>query len=167
MTTDNWSQTLLRRLHGGPTYGLLLDLGAANYAILRRLVPALPTLGGRLSSHGPGQLPLYLDILEQTRYSTLLRLTHLFADDQPHGIAEPDLVMRAYHDAKQLEVLGLREGRFALGPSYQKPALENKWVVHTFVFKWLKYCEGRLAAFDISEPADKLISSAPNAGAVD
>jgi hypothetical protein len=129
-------------LAASPNVGGLMALCEENYATLMRLAPGLAALAGRLRSC-PGDLAeLSLVVVEQAPYTTTLRLTHVFRRDeageqQPY---EPDAVLRAYHDAGQVEVLSLRQTVLPILSHYDVPALAAKWRANLFVSKWLGYC---------------------------
>jgi len=124
--------------------GALMSLCEENYRLLLRMIPQLRSAQGELQSARMGGPDLHLEIIEQSRYTTLLRLTYLFpyADDQVHrvGEADPDALLRAYHDAGQVEVIDLLETALPLRRDYRSPALEAKWKVNLFLSKWLAYC---------------------------
>lgn len=129
-------------LAAAPNVGGLISLCEENYRALRRLAPALPQLSGQLRAQPEGQSGLLLTILEQAPYTTRLRLTHVFdqgAEDlaQPR---EPDAELRAYHDAAQVEILGLRQTILPVLSHYDAPALAAKWRANLFVSRWLGYC---------------------------
>jgi len=100
---------------------------------------------------------LHLRIIEQTPYTTLLRLTYEF----PHvdgGVADPDALLRVYHDAQQVEVEDLRQQALPTRRLYEAPGLENKWRLNLFVGRWLAFCvqQGHLFVGDVTalrEPA--------------
>lgn len=126
-----------------PTVGALMALYEENYALLGRLVPALPMRRGLLLSHRPGVVDLQLTIESQSPYTTLLRLTHVFGGDAAGRSAfgsDPDARLRAYHDARQVEVLALRQTALPLHADYQPPAFDSKWRVNLFLAKWLAFC---------------------------
>jgi uncharacterized protein YqiB (DUF1249 family) len=91
-----------------------------------------------------GGLDLHLEIIEQAPYTTLLRLTYFFPhnDGRVHRIpqADPDALLRVYHDAGQVEVLDLRQTSLPIRRNYQYPALETKWRANLFLSKWLAFC---------------------------
>lgn len=126
-----------------PTLGALLALCEENFFLLSRLAPQLRTRGGALVSRLKDGVDLHLSIEEQARYTTLLRLTYFFADgdlsDSGFG-ADPDARLRVYHDARQVEVLDLRQTALPRLAHYQAPALDSKWRVNLFLWKWLAYC---------------------------
>ena len=72
--------------------------------------------------------------------------------------ADPDALLRVYHDARQVEVEALRQQTLPTHRLYEAPGLMNKWRVNLFVFKWLVFClrQGHLFVDDVTalrEPA--------------
>lgn len=134
-----WPPQLLRLLCAEPTVGALMDLCEESYEHLRRMTPQLGHLDGRYRSSLAGHVDLHLEILEQTPYTTLLRLTYQF---EHAGTArpEPDAVIRAYHDARQVEVVELRQGELPLERLFQAPSLRNRWRANLFLSRWLSFC---------------------------
>ena len=130
---------LRRRLFRRPSVGDLLALCEENYASLHRLIPQLQQIHGQHRSRRPDHQDLHLTILEQTPYTTLLRLTYRFAQGE-HRAAEPDALLRVYHDARQVEVEDLRQQVLPTARLYGAPALINRWRVNVFVAKWLSFC---------------------------
>lgn len=132
---DNW-------LDSRPSMGDLLALCEENYHCLHSLVPQLKCLHGRHCSSRPDHQDLHLTIVEQTPYTTLLRLTYQF----PHpdgGMSEPDALLRVYHDARQVDVEDLRQQALPTRRLYEAPGLLNKWRLNLFVSKWLTFCIGQ------------------------
>lgn len=138
-------------LAAAPDVGGLMALCEENYGALMRLAPALPRLPrGPLRSKPAGGAELLLVVVEQSRYTSTLRLTHLLHADNPQGHtdghtggqppSEPDALLRAYHDAEQVEVLSLRQTVLPILSHYDRPALAAKWRANLFVSKWLSYC---------------------------
>jgi uncharacterized protein YqiB (DUF1249 family) len=125
-----------------PNVGGLMALCEENYAALLRLAPVLPQLGGSLISRRCGHADLLIRIVEQAPYTTTLRLTHRFGESETAGGCppEPDALLRAYHDAGQVEVLDLRQTVLPVLSHYQAPALAAKWRANLFLSKWLGYC---------------------------
>ncbi len=125
-----------------PTVGGLMALCEENYSVLLRLAPDLPSARGTLVSRRSDCAHLQLEVLEQSRYTTVLRLTHLFpaAESAACWLPEPDAVLKAYHDAGQVEVLDLRQTALPIFSHYRSPALLTKWRANLFVSKWLGYC---------------------------
>ncbi len=136
-------------LAGQPTVGAMLDLCEENYRLLSRLVPGM-------RQRGPGErarvslgAELQVSILEQTPYTTTLRLTYLFSDGEAASSrADPDARLRLYHDARQIEVLDLRQQALPVVAGYCAPSLQIKWRLNLFLSKWLGYCWRRGYCFD-------------------
>jgi len=128
-----------------PTVGTLMELCESNYQLLLRLAPALASLRGRHLSQRAKAADLHLQVLEQTAYTSLVRLTHYFVDD---GHCEPDAELRIYHDARQVEVVNLRQSALPMERLYDHPGLEQKWKANQFVARWLLFClsQGHLFA---------------------
>lgn len=128
-----------------------MSLCEENFVLFCRLAPQVAGQLGSLVSRGKGGLDLHLIVEEQSRYTTLVRLTHYFSGPGPGpslgsgperlGLAaDPDLRLRIYHDARQVEVESLRQTALPMGRDYQSPALEAKWKVNLFLAKWLRFC---------------------------
>jgi uncharacterized protein YqiB (DUF1249 family) len=124
------------------TFASLMDLYERNYIGIRRLIPLMPPAQTRQVSPLPGGLDLHLEVLERFRYTTELFLTYHF----PRGtgaVAEPDLRIRIYHDARLAEVMAAQlrhRPEFRIGEEDAKTQLSTRWQVNRFLYKWLNYC---------------------------
>ena len=138
-------------LDSRPTVGDLLTLCEENYRCLHNLVPQLRRLQGEHCSSRPDHQDLHLTILEQTRYTTLLRLTYRFSHVDG-GTSDPDALLRVYHDARQVEVEDLHQQALPTDRLYEAPGLVNKWRLNLFVAKWLAFClrQGHLFVDDVT-----------------
>ena len=116
-----------------------MEICDQNYRWVMRLAPGLASMSEVHQSRPHGTAPLHLEILEQTPYTTLVRLTHLFVHDGPPD-ADPDIRLRLYHDARQCEVISLRQSILPLDRLYHHPGLEQKWRANQFVDRWLQFC---------------------------
>jgi uncharacterized protein YqiB (DUF1249 family) len=146
-----YSERIHKLLVNSPSVGDLLELCEENYRCLHSLVPQLKRLQGKHCSSRPDHQDLHLTILEQTPYTTLLRLTYEF----PHadgGLSDPDVLLRVYHDARQVEVEDLRQQNLPTRRLYEAPGLMNKWRLNLFVAKWLAFCvrQGHLFVDDVA-----------------
>jgi uncharacterized protein YqiB (DUF1249 family) len=124
----------------------LMTLYESNYIRLRRLVPDLEQLAGSMISTVPGDCPLHLQVEERSRYTTTFRLTYFF-DEGDEQRADPDLIVRVYHDARLAEVRScarwhqhevLRLLRFNCTQQ-----LGDRWARNMMLNKWLDYCAER------------------------
>jgi len=123
-------------------FAWLMGLYAENHERLIRLFePAHLAPGIYGSSIGDG-LDLRLDVIEQHRYTTELRLTYAMQDPLT-GEPDPSAFLRVYHDARQVEASHCYVGRRwqdVLG-LYPPPSalLDHRLRMNTFLGKWLQY----------------------------
>ena len=123
-------------------FGWLMGLYAENFALLTRLFePADLAPGSWVSCIGDG-LDLRLDVLEQHRYTSELRLTYAIQDPLT-GEPDPSAFLRLYRDARQVEATHCYVGRRwqdVLG-MFPPPAelLDHRLRMNTFLGKWLHY----------------------------
>ena len=92
-----------------------------------------------------GCLPLYMHLQEQSPYTSTLRLTYRFVEPSgsvARSFAEPDLMLRVYHDARTAEVVsGLMHGQQRV--ERKTRGLDSSWHLNRFLYKWLKYLRYR------------------------
>lgn len=124
----------------------LMSLYESNYIRLAWLAPDLAGLLETQTSDVAGDCSLHLSVGERSRYTTTLRLTYLF--DDPAGLcADPDVLIRVYHDARLAEVQACaRWGRHpALNSIRSQLArdLGDRWLRNIMLNKWLDYCVER------------------------
>ncbi len=131
---------LNRLLRFKPTLGQLMDLCEENYRLLNRLAPDLAQMRGHYQSTDPRQVDLHLQVLEQSRYTSLIRLTYEFSTDEHGSRTAPDTTLRVYHDSAQLEIIELKDRHLFLKNNYQHPGLYLKWQANVFINKWLTFC---------------------------
>jgi uncharacterized protein YqiB (DUF1249 family) len=124
----------------------LMTLYESNYIRLRGLVGDVRRLAGTVVSCASGDLDLHLEVLEHSPYTTILRLTYLF-DDAGATVADPDLEVRVYHDARLAEAS--RCARWVRHPGLARlraglpAALGERWLRNMLLNKWLDYCVER------------------------
>lgn len=126
---------LLKRILKRRSFAGLMDLYEINYRLLQRLVPDLESIPGRAMSRVPDSPDLFLLVEERCRFTTMLHLTYYFTDHHGQRVADPDLQIRLYHDARQAEAVTCRPG--ATGT-----LLAEKWDSNLFLEKWLHYALG-------------------------
>ena len=121
----------------------LMTLYESNYIRLRRLAGDVRMLSGKLLSSAPRECDLHLTVVEHSRYTSILRLTYLF-QDASGPVADPDLELRVYHDARLAEASGC--GRWVMHPGLRhiratlSVALGERWLRNMMLNKWLDYC---------------------------
>lgn len=134
-----WTGQLKRLLSAPPTVGALMSLCEENYAHLLRMAPELKAMAGSQCSRRAGHMDLYLQVLEHTPYTSLIHLTYYF-DHHDGQQPDPDVVLRVYHDARQVEVQELNQQVLPMERLFEAPGLLNKWRANLFVSKWLAFC---------------------------
>lgn len=154
-------------------FGNLMELYEKNYMQLRLLVPELKD--GPITtaiSVVPGCLTLYMQVTEQSPYTSTIRLTYRFVDNEgttSRASFEPDLTIRVYHDARSAEVLsGLLHGQQHVQRTTR--SLDDSWKLNRFLFKWLRYllfrghrfslCSEKNDWVDLEEDQKRVLSKA-------
>ena len=123
-------------------FGWLMALYTENHAQLVRLFePADLAAGAYVSDIGDG-LPLHVDVIEQHRYTTELRLSYAMRDPVT-GEPDPSAYLRLYHDTRQLEATHCYIGRrwqdvIGMFPPPEQ-ILDHRLRMNTFLGKWLQY----------------------------
>jgi len=126
--------------------GWLMALYAENHQRLEQLFePRRLQAGIHRSSVGDG-LDLRVEVLEQHRYTTELRLTYAMQDPLT-GEPDPSAYLRAYHDTRQVEATHCYVGRrwqdaIGLYPTTEQ-MLGHRFRMNTFLGKWLEYLGGQ------------------------
>lgn len=132
------------------TFVGLMTLYESNYVRLGWLAPNLEKLQGESVSAVPGDCRLSLRIDERGRYTTTFTMTYLF-DTVAGPIADPDLQIRVYHDAKLAEVLhAARWHRHEVLASLRaglREQVSDRWRRNMMLNKWLDYCVERRHRF--------------------
>jgi uncharacterized protein len=131
----------------------LMSLYESNYIRLAWLVPNLNTVSGTLVSEVKGDCPLHLVMTERSRYTTTLSLTYLF-EEEGGIVADPDLQIRVYHDARLAEVQACarwhRHNVLESLRSQLTRELGDRWLRNVMLNKWLDYCVERGHRFPAS-----------------
>ncbi|MBW3549903.1 MAG: DUF1249 domain-containing protein [Proteobacteria bacterium] len=126
--------------------GWLMGLYAENHTRIERLFAPAKLARGRYLSQVDDQLDLHLDVIEQHRYTTELRLSYAMTDPQT-GEPDPSAYLRLYNDARQVEATHCYIGRRwqdVIG-MYPPPArlFGHRLRMNTFLGKWLEYLAER------------------------
>jgi uncharacterized protein YqiB (DUF1249 family) len=92
----------------GSFSGLML-LYESNYLKFQSLIGALGPQDARWISRVNGDNDLYLERTLVERYTTTLRLTYYLRDSEGAEVKDPDITVRIYHDASQVEAVACRQ----------------------------------------------------------
>lgn len=127
-------------------FAWLMALYAENHAKIAGLFPVRTLAPGRWVSDVGDGLPLHIDVIEQHRYTSEMRLSYAIADPVT-GEPDPSAYLRLYHDASQLEATHCYVGRrwqdvIGLNPTPQR-LLGHRMRMNTFLGKWLQYLAER------------------------
>lgn len=134
------------RVPGLSRFGWLMGLYAENFRRITRLFePADLHAGVYLSRIGDG-VDVRLEVIEQHRYTTELRLSYAMLDPVT-GEPDPSAHLRLYRDARQAEATHCYVGRRwqdVIG-MYPPPAevVDHRMRMNTFLGKWLQYLAER------------------------
>jgi uncharacterized protein YqiB (DUF1249 family) len=147
------------------TFVSLMTLYESNYIRLRGIVDDVRGLSGHAVSRTPADCDLHLEVLEHAPYTSILRLTYLFGDTGDE-LADPDLELRVYHDARLAEAS--RCSRWVRHPALRSirsatsAALGDRWLRNMMLNKWLDYLHDRGHRFDriIASPRPAVHESA-------
>ena len=114
-----------------------MDVYEQNYILLRRLLPDKENIPESWVSHVAGHLDIHLWVLERAKFTTTLRMTYQFSNNN-RAEYEPDLTVRIYHDARTAEAMSaIIHGK----PRKMRHAstLEWRWSLNRFLNRWLRY----------------------------
>jgi hypothetical protein len=124
----------------------------SNYLKLDRLVGEFPNrkTSNRKAirtSSTPLDCDLHLEVLRREPYTTTLRMTYWFEErtgaNAVERIADPDLTVRVYHDARLAEAVAARIVHRHpllqdLDPA-RTAELDRRWRINMMLNKWLDY----------------------------
>jgi len=128
------------------TFAALMELYEINYIYMRRLAPDLARVDGASEiSVSRAGVALRLEVLERSRYTSTVLLTHRFESEEG-AESMPDLTVRVYHDARAAEVLTARRD------AVRDPEgdLEWRWRMNRFLNRWLRFTLGEGHGFRLS-----------------
>lgn len=135
----------------------LMEMYEANYIYLRKFCGLKNDIPPVAVSRIANGMDLYLQVLEQTKYTTTIALTYYFVDHSTAFSAYPDLKIRIYYDALQAEVLSQTYKR--QDPNFHafnhriSPSLVKRWRMNRFLYKWLSYCDRQGHSFNPKHPS--------------
>ncbi len=129
----------------------LMTLYESNFIRLGWVVSGLKELSASQVSTVDGDCALRLRVLERGPYTTTLSLAYLF-NVEGEFVADPEIGVRVYHDARLVEALGpaRRTAHPALGRIQERvhrftlgAARDSRWKLNVMLNKWLEYCAER------------------------
>ncbi|MDG1462782.1 MAG: DUF1249 domain-containing protein, partial [Gammaproteobacteria bacterium] len=131
------------------SFGGLMTLYEANYIKLEQILAKQRFEPGEYVSSVADDCPLYLSVLDLTRFTCSFRLTYRFQQNS-ETVADPDLLGRIYYDARMVEVKGWsvhhrHEAIVSIASTLQGKGnnIERRWVYNMMLSKWLDYIQGK------------------------
>jgi len=146
MLTD--SNIVPECIYGPGSFGGLMALYEGNFIKLNHLLGDIRRgAGDRYRSADTADCDLYLTIESSVKYTQVLRMTYLFLDEEFAAenrlIADPDLGVRVYLDARLVEVAGwAAHHKHEVLKSLQRRftrELDRRWANNMMLCKWLDY----------------------------
>jgi len=125
----------------------LMTLYESNYIKLTHLVGRLGAapcaVPDPVVSLSEQDCDLYLELLRREPYTTTLKLTYWFEEASGEPVADPDLTLRVYHDARLVEAATAREEHYhhklqELARTHSLE-LDRRWRKNIMLNKWLDY----------------------------
>ena len=121
----------------------LMTLYESNHARLKQLLGNLRRVPAAAVSASPADLPLHLRVHSRSRYTTDLHMTYWF-QEHDRSVADPDLMLRIYHDARLVEALSCADAprHVALRGLWRAAVagMEQRWNLNILLNKWLEFC---------------------------
>ena len=137
------SEIVLPRATRPRSFTALMSLYESNFVRLGWLLGDLADLGGYYRSTVSDNLTLHASVQDVQRYTTTFRMTYRFAVNGQR-IADPDLEVRVYHDARLAEAMrcysSLRNDVLRSFDLDAGTELQQRWTRNTMLNKWLEYC---------------------------
>jgi uncharacterized protein YqiB (DUF1249 family) len=131
----------------------LMTLYESNYLRLNQWLPQLSAMQGDYLSNPAGDCSLLCRIEEHGKYTTTFLLTYQF-ESVAGTFGDPDLRVRAYHDAHVAEVLSCarwhQHNVLASIRHTLQMQLCDRWLRNVMLNKWLDYCIGRGHQFTLA-----------------
>lgn len=127
----------------------LMTLYESNYLKLQQLAGELLTGLRDCVSMTDADCDLHLNVIVRDPYTTTFKLTYWFeqfvdgAAGAPQMVADPDLSLKAYHDARLLEAVSLaahhRHEKLRELAMSHADELDRRWQRNMLLNKWLDY----------------------------
>ncbi|MEM7400633.1 MAG: DUF1249 domain-containing protein [Pseudomonadota bacterium] len=139
----------------------LMEMYEGNYIRLRKMLGKKVSMPEVAVSRIAKGMDLYLQVLEQTKYTSTIALTYYFADTDQGFLAYPNLKIRIYYDALQAEVMSqsyrrknkLNDPNFHAFNHQLDATLLKRWRMNRFLYKWLHFCDRQGHSFILHQKA--------------
>jgi uncharacterized protein len=125
------------------TFTGLMTLYESNYIKLHNLASGFDWPREVVVSACTDDNDLHATLVRREPYTTTLKLTYWFPEPDGAAVADPDLILRVYHDARLVEAVSGRDSHchhklreLALGSGAE---LDRRWRVNMMLNKWLDY----------------------------
>lgn len=140
------------------SFAALMSLYESNFIRLNWLIQEPQKFIGEQQSSVPGDCTLHLRLLERTRHTSTLHMTYMF-EDSGQWIADPDMTIRIYHDARLAEAMACsRVHRHEILRQFDtgcRQEVDRRRVRNSMLNKWLEYC---------AETGHRFVAIGPAAG---
>ena len=137
----------------------LMEMYEGNYIRLRKLLGDKDSMPSVAVSRITNGMDLYLQVLEQTKYTSTIALTYYFSGAEEGFLTHPNLKIRIYYDALQAEVMSQaykrRDPNFHAFNHKVDPTLLKRWRMNRFLYKWLSYCDRQGHSFQARAKSGK------------
>lgn len=124
------------------TFTGLMTLYESNYVKLRQLHSTLVWDVDAVRSVSARDHDLHVDVLRREPYTTTLRVTYWF-EEGGGRVADPDLMLRVYHDARVVEAVSSGEGhrhpKLRELATHGAAEIDRRWRLNMMLNKWLDY----------------------------
>ena len=121
----------------------LMTVYESNHTRMKQLLGDLCRVPEHAVSKSATDLSLHISVQERSRYTTVMQMTYWF-DSAEGSVADPDLSVRIYHDARLVEAVDCAGNpRHAVLRPLWRPAkseLEQRWTLNILLNKWLEFC---------------------------
>jgi uncharacterized protein len=138
------------------TFTGLMTLYESNYIKLHNLTAAFDWPSDVVISASAEDIDLHATIMRREPYTTTLKLTYWFPEADDVTVADPDLILRIYHDARLVEAVSGRERhchhKLRELAASSGAELDRRWRVNMTLNKWLDYL------FDVGHRLDRSVS---------
>ena len=125
------------------SFAALMSLYESNFIRLNWLIQEPTRFTGEQQSIVPGDCTLHLRLLERTRHTSTMLMTYMF-EESGRWIADPDMTIRVYHDARLAEAMACSRvhrheilRQFATGCVRE---VNRRRARNSMLNKWLEYC---------------------------